>query len=243
MMGGGDQTIALLRIEEVQTELEIAPEQNEAIDKLSEESRQGGGMDFSKVRDMTEEERAEFFTKFREEQTKRNKEMKEKLEEVLLPPQMERLEQISIQVRGLQALEDEEVATKLSITEDQKAKMKTVRDELQSGMRERMQELMASGDRDAMREAFTKIREEMESKVLAVLNEEQKSKFEEMKGEPFTMPEGFGRGGFGGRPGGEAGGRGGRPGGEDGGGRGRGERSRPAAEESETTEKEADKSE
>ncbi|MEC7409875.1 MAG: hypothetical protein VYB72_13735, partial [Planctomycetota bacterium] len=107
--GGGGSSMGLLRIEAVQTELEISPAQKEALDKLAEQGR-GERPDFGNFREMSEEERREAFEKMRTQAEERAKEMMGQLEEVLLPQQLERLQQISLQIRGVQALEDPEVA-------------------------------------------------------------------------------------------------------------------------------------
>ncbi len=241
--GGGDMTFGLLRLEPVQVELEIAPEQKEALTKLEEQSRgerpERGS--FPNFREMSEEERREFFEKRMKEQSERTAKMKEQLEEVLFPEQMERLEQISLQLRGVAALTDEKVAGELKITSAQKEKMAKVQEEQRETLGAKMRELFTGGDRENMREAISGMREDMENAVLGVLTSDQKKKFEEMKGEKFEMPEGAGRGGrggfggggrggfgggqggFGGGRGGEGGGRGGR-GGEGGGRGGRGGR-------------------
>ena len=228
--GGGDMTMALLRIEAVRTELEMSPDQEEALTKLQEQGRpERPDVDF---RNMSEEERTEFFEKMRKQAQERTTKMKEQLEEVLFPEQLERLQEINIQLQGI-ALQNEEVK-ELKITDAQKKELKKFRG-LMEKMREGMRELFSSGSRDGIREKMEKMRDDMEGDVLAVLTSEQKKKFEEMKGEKFEMPEGSfgrgrggqsGRGGFGGRGGGEQGGRGGRGGGERG-GRGGGERERP----------------
>jgi hypothetical protein len=218
--GGGDPTMQLLRIEEVRVELQIAPDQEEALTKMAEQGRgergeRGERPDFG---NMSEEERNALFAKARKEQEERTKKMKEQLEEVLVLPQIERLEQLALQFRGIQALSDEKVVAALKITEAQKKKMEEVR----SKQGEQMRELFASGDRDKMREAFGKMRQEMEDGTLAVLTSDQKKEFEEMKGEAFEFPESA-RAGFGGG-GGPGGGRGGRGGDRGAGGRGGGDR-------------------
>lgn len=228
---GGDPTMALLRIDAVKTELQISPDQEAALTKLAEQGRgeRPEGVDF---RNMSEEDRSAFFEKMRKQQEERNKKMREQLEEVLFPEQMERLAQIGLQIRGVQALGDADVASKLKITDAQKQELAEVREKLGAEMRDKMRELFSSGNRDGMREAFAKAREDMEKEVLAVLDTDQQKQFEEMKGEEFDMPEGglFGRGGFGGGPGGGRGGfgGGGRPGGRPG---GEGGRRRPPVEE------------
>ncbi len=222
--GGGDPIIGLLMSEPVRKEIELMPDQEEALTKLRESASSGFDRSVD-IRSMSEDDRAKFFAEAQEKRKKMETEMREKLEEVLLPEQLERLEQISVQVRGAGALADPELAAKLNVTEDQKTKMEEVR--TKSG--ERMREVFSSGggDRDKMREAFTKMRKEIDDEVLAVLTAEQRKEFEEMKGKPFEMPEGgLGRGGFGGGgPGGPGGFGGGRPGGDRGGDTG-GDRSR-----------------
>ena len=236
--GGGDMTTTLLRIEAIRTELEISPDQEEALTKMQEQGRQERPSgDF---RNMSEEERTEFFAKMRKQAEERSTKMKEQLEEVLFPEQLERLQEINIQLQGIAALRNEDVAKELKITEAQKKELEEVQAGMMEKMREGMRELFTSGGgRDGMREKIEKMRKDMEGDVLGVLTSDQKKKFEEMKGEKFEMPEGAfgrggqsGRGGFGGRGGGEQGGRGGRGGGEQGGrgGRGGGERQRPEVE-------------
>lgn len=232
--GGGDMTMGLLRIEAVREEIELMPDQSDALKKLEEQqqSQRGERPDFD-FRNASEEEREKFF----EEQTKKREEAakktREQLEEVLFPEQMERLDQIAIQLQGVGALGTEKVQEALKITDAQKEKLAEVqsamRDKMGTMMREMFQNRGQGGDgggfdRDAMREKMTEAREEVEKEILGVLTSDQKKKFEEMKGEKFEMPEGqrFGFGGGRGGPGGFGGGRGG-PGG-DRGGRGGGDR-------------------
>ncbi len=224
--GGGDNTMGLLRIEAVQTELEISPVQKEALEKLAEQGR-GERPDFGNFREMSEEERREAFEKMRARSEERAAEMREQLEEVLLPQQIERLQEISLQIRGIQALDDPKVAEKLGLTEEQKSKLAEARQGQADKMRERMREMFQGGGgaQGNIREAMGKMREEMEEEILAVLSSDQQKKFEEMKGADFEMPENMGRGSNGGGRGsfgrgGQGGGQGGGPGGSSGGRRG-----------------------
>lgn len=157
---------------------------------------------------LTDEQRAEF-EKRRLEQAR---EEKAKLADILLPHQVERLTQIFVQVAGVEALRDEDIAKELEMSDAQSAKVAEVRRANQEAMGEQMRELFGGGggDRDAARAKMEEIRKANDAKVLAVLSPQQQKKFEEMKGKPFKMPEGAGRGGFGGRGGpGGPGGRGG----------------------------------
>jgi Spy/CpxP family protein refolding chaperone len=154
---------------------------------------------------LTDEQRAEI----EKQRLERSREEKAKLAEILLPNQIERLTQIFIQVAGVEALRDEEVAKELGISEAQSAKLAEVRRANQEEIGPQMRELFGGGegDREANRAKFDQLRKAGDLKVLALLTPDQKKKFEEMKGKSFKMPEGAGRGGFGGRggPGGERG--------------------------------------
>ncbi|QDT06988.1 hypothetical protein K227x_54120 [Rubripirellula lacrimiformis] len=228
--GGGDPTLGLLRVDQVREELKLSTDQVGALDKLSEQMRpeRPEGVDF---RSMTEDQRNEFFAKVRKDAEEKTKEMKEKLEEVLFPEQIERLGEIALQVQGSQALESPEVVKELTITETQKKKLAEVRESLGQEMQAKVREMFSNRDRNPnMREEFAKLRSEMDDKIFAVLTSDQRSKFEKMKGDKFEMPEGAmgfgGPGGGRGAAGGDRGGRGGAGGergrGGPGGNRGRG---------------------
>ena len=245
--GGGrggqiqDPTMQLLRVEAVREELELLPDQVDALAKISENARSGFQRPDFDFRNATEEERGEFFEKMQEQLRERAEEMQAQLEEVLLPEQYDRLKELGVQVMGMRALSLDRVADELGISDSQKEELADVT----ASVQDKVREMMSSGnrDRDAMRAQMEEIREGVESDLMDVLTADQRKSFEEMKGKPFEFPEGAmgrggpgggrggpggGRGGFGGGRGGPGGGRGG-PGGPDGGGRG-GERQRPSFE-------------
>lgn len=219
----GMDKIGLLTNEAVQKELELADDQKADLRKIGEDARTQSqnlfsGFNFREFQNLSEEERA----KRREESNKKRealgKELVQKIEAVLLPHQMERLNEISIQVRGTRALRDDDVAQALGLKPDQKEKLEAIPQEVFARNRE--------GGQDGNRERFAEAGKEIEEKSLAVLTAEQKEKFEKMKGKPFDVEAaGLRRGGFGfgfggqGGPGGRGqgapGGRGqGRPGGQ-----------------------------
>jgi len=204
---GGGGKLMLLGMEEVQKEIEIDDEQKASITKLGEEVR-GDPNNRPNFRDMSQEEREKFFAEMRE----RVEKAEAKLADVLLPRQLERLEQLSIQQRGTGALADPKVQEKLSVTDEQKDKLKSLREEFDTKRNEMAQELFQGGGGDGgnRQDAFAKLgelRTEFEKKIVDVLTDDQKKQFEEMKGEKFDFPRPqFG----GGRGGGGRGGRGGR---------------------------------
>jgi len=158
----------------------------------------------------------------RKQAEERTKIEKEKLNEILLPHQMKRLDEIYVQVLGVRALQDPEVSKKLGITTRQKEQIEKVQNESRESIRSQMESLFQSGDREQIREKMTEFRKESDNKVLAILTASQKKTFEQMKGEPLELPEDALRGG-GGR-GGRGGGQGGRDRGQGQGGQGRPQR-------------------
>lgn len=229
---GGSSLTGLLRVEAVQEEIELMPDQKEAVEKINEsrpQTERPEGIDF---RDRSEENRAkleEWMEKARKEREEFEAKAREQLEEVLLPNQMERLEQIEVQLMGVRALMNDRVAKALKLTTAQKDDLQKTSDASREEMMSKMREIFSGGggDRDAMREKMQAAQKEAEDKLLAVLTSDQKKDFEAMKGEPFEMPE---RGGFGGRGPGGPGGFGGRGPGGPGGGRGGRGGGRPPAE-------------
>jgi hypothetical protein len=225
MGGGGDMMLlGLLRIEEVQKEIDMMADQVEAIGKIGEQLRDTprpeAGFDF---REATEEQRESFMVKMREFAETQGKKVTEQLEEVLLPEQLERARQIALQAQGMQAFSDPTFIKKIGLTEAQQEKLKAQQEGMREKMGTAMREAAQSGDRDSIRAKIEEMRDESFKEAKSVLTEEQKKKYDEMLGKPFELPEGAMRGGFGGGrgpggqggPGGGGGGRGGR-GGRDG---------------------------
>ncbi|MEM9645046.1 MAG: hypothetical protein AAF989_08625 [Planctomycetota bacterium] len=229
--GGGSSLTQLLQISEVREELQLEEEQTEALKKVGEAIREKMRADRpSNIGGMSQEERTEWFRKMQEGREKLAAEEKDQLMEVLMPDQMDRLDQISIQRQGVSALMTPTVADELGITESQKKEFQKIQKGIADAMSEAMTKARENRDFGMMRDVMVKSREDAEKDMMGVLTSDQKKKFEELKGEHFDMPE-RGRGGFGGgRPGGGGGfgGRGGGRGGDRGGDRGErgGDRSR-----------------
>jgi Spy/CpxP family protein refolding chaperone len=197
MMRGGGSLLWLARNEAVQKEIELLDDQKAQLDKLAEElrpQRGGDGGERPDYRNMSEEERQKFRDEMRKRFEERTKTANEKLKKVLLPHQVKRLEQISLQLRGTGALADPDVASKLGLSEDQQTKVEETMAANREAVMAKARELRQGGRNDQAREQLRKLRKEGEAKVLAVLTAEQKEKFEQLKGQKFEMPEGaFGR--------------------------------------------------
>ncbi len=190
-IGGGMGVLGLLRIEQVQKEIELLDDQKADLEKLGEKARAAMQEVFGNFRNLSREEMQQRREEIQQKMQEQQKKLQAELEKILLPHQLERLEQIRIQLMGIRALEDPEVAEKLNITDAQKEKIRQVQEQAREKMREAFQGMRGGQgqrpDPQAMREQFTKLREQIEKDVLAVLTPEQKKKFEELKGEPFEL--------------------------------------------------------
>lgn len=186
---GGGGLLDLARMEAVQKDIEAIGEQIEATNKLAEQMRASRGeQQRPDFRNLSEAEREKMFAEMRARREKEAEVANAKLAEIYLPHQMERLEQISLQVRGTGALSDPKVAAKLELTDVQKKRIEAE----QAASRDAMQQAFQGArdqDRDQMRQRMQQLRQETEAKMLAVLTNAQKAEFEKMKGQPFTMPE------------------------------------------------------
>jgi Spy/CpxP family protein refolding chaperone len=208
--GFGFSETTLLGNEQVQKELEISADQTAKITKIREESRAQFAPFPEGFRDLPEAERTAKMTEMRTKNEAAMKEIRGKINEVLLPDQRERLKELAIQAQGTGALFNPETAEALKLTDEQKKKLETIREESAAKMRE-----LFSGGRgqggpnEEARTKMAEIRKESGDKSLAVLTTEQAAQFEKMKGEKssidFTQMRGGPGGGRGGRPGGNGG--------------------------------------
>jgi hypothetical protein len=137
---------------------------------------------------MSEEEREDYFTEMRQRRKQQAEETRAKLARVLLPAQMERLTQISIQVRGATALGDAEVAAALGLEEAQQEELQSILQPNRDTTRPRMRRPFQDGNGDDLRDETDATRNPADEHAIAVLTPEQKTTFIELQGEPFEMP-------------------------------------------------------
>jgi hypothetical protein len=200
---GSTSRVELASLAEVQSELSLSDEAKQLVETLNDEMREqrrelfqgGGGFgDFAAMREKM--------------QTIEN-DATAKLTEKLTEEQNGRLTEVYVQVNGANALSDQQVQSKLSLTEEQTKKLDDAREENAQAMRDFFQD-MQDMSRDERRQASEEMREEGEERLLAVLTDEQRTSFEQMKGETLEIDmsqlrRGFGRGGQGGFGGGRRG--------------------------------------
>lgn len=204
----------LLSRPDVRKELELLDDQIKQLDALEQKMRdrmrqafprpagpgQGRGQEGN--RDQRRDQGApKPQTDFRQMSEQINKETRAELEKILLPHQLKRLDQLSVQLRMQNvwfALMGGDVARDLGVTDQQREELRTKVEEIQRETRKQEAEL----------------RRQEREKVIRLLSPNQQKKLKDMVGEWFTFemqgpPQRFGQpGGFGppqGGPGGQGG--------------------------------------
>jgi hypothetical protein len=162
--------LLLLRQKSVQEELKLTPEVVKKIldftNKESDEYREGlklKGADKEKKFDALEKANQKF------------------LEDNLSAEQRKRLNQITLQVTGLQQLNRPDVAKALDLTAEQQATFKRMNDEA----KKQYEDILQAKTREDKNEKLAKLREAIDKKIVSVLTDEQKKKAREAVGEPF----------------------------------------------------------
>jgi Spy/CpxP family protein refolding chaperone len=173
-------------LDEVQTDLKLTDEQKTEIETINDDTR-------DKMRDLFSEggpPDMEAFQKLNEEATTQ-------VEKLLEPAQVQRLQQITLQVNGASALNDAALREKLHFTDEQTTKFEEARDANREAMQDAMDDL---GDvsREERRAKMDELRQAADDRLLAVLTPEQKTEFEAMKGAPLEIDRSQLRGRFGG---------------------------------------------
>ncbi len=181
----------LLANKSVQEELKISDDQKKELTTLQEKMREG----------MTKA-----FTDNKDDKDARTKAMKEvtddatksftKVADGLKDDQKKRFKQIQVQVKGIKAFEDEDVAKSLKLTDKQKDDAKAKADELDKDRRAIMQELGRQATAEQRAEATKKVADmttKATDSVISSLSDDQKKTWKELTGDKFDYkPDAFG---------------------------------------------------
>ena len=194
--GGSRGGLTLLQDENVKKDLGINEDQVKKLAEFQAKSREEMRQAFQGLRDLSAEERTAKFQELQKKMTEMNAAAEK---EILLPQQIERLKQISLQLRlrRTEVLRSDDMVKELGITEAQKEALQKAQTDAEAELQDKT----------------AKLREESRQKVLSVLTPDQQAKLKSLIGEPIQFSRG--RGGPGAPGGRGAGGRGagGRPGG------------------------------
>lgn len=187
MMGGpAAMPMLLLGSPKVRKELGLSEEQEAKLKELAAKYFRDIRQQMGGLGDLGEEQRREKFAQVQKKTRAQGHELGKKIDDVLSPRQKARFKQIMLQVRGVTALGDKDVAEALGLTDQQKRALKGVGD----SAREKLAELHKQrGDLEwhQVREKAQAIQKQSTEKALAALTEEQKEKFEKMKGPKLDL--------------------------------------------------------
>ena len=162
--------LLLLRQKSVQDELKLAPDLVKKIVDFTDKEAEA----YAKAQASGEDER-------KKKEDALESDNKKFIEDNLSAAQRKRLDQIYLQVTGLQQLTRPEAAKALNLTEDQQTKFKAMRKEA----RKLLEEILEAKGSEGRNEKLAKLRAEIDKKIGAVLTDEQKTKAREIVGEPF----------------------------------------------------------
>ena len=176
-------TLQWLWGEQMEKELEIVPDQKEALTKLRTDA-------YAKIRtlyDMSIADPQERMKKYNESAKALNEETEKKVQEILLPHQHRRIKQIALQIQ-LQSLgysggglQGGSLADELKITDEQKVQLQEKQKEVQKEMQEKTQAF------------YKQLQEESREKLLNVLTPAQRKQLDELIGEKFQWQPGVQR--------------------------------------------------
>ncbi len=188
------QNIMMLRADAVKKELDLNADQQKSIGEVASQMQADAMEIFSGLQDLSPEEREKELPSLVKMMTEKGKELQAKVDKALNAKQLARMKELSIQQRGAEAFEDEEVAAVLKLSDEQKKKLIAIRDEGADKQQEIVKALTSGegGDRAAGFAKMQALRKELGEKALAVLTAEQRETFEKMKGAKFEFPRGRG---------------------------------------------------
>ncbi|MEX0677897.1 MAG: hypothetical protein WD063_12525 [Pirellulales bacterium] len=187
------QDVFMLRNEAVRKELNVNDEQQAVLASLAAKLQQDAFEIISGLQDLTPEEQKEAMADVMKMVAEKGKEVKQQVDGILDKTQIERFKELSLQSRGAQALEDDEMVAALEITDEQKKQLAGIREDGMQAVQEAFQKLRGGGsDQGDIRKKIMEMRNRLSDKALTVLTPEQREQFEKMKGAKFDFPAGRG---------------------------------------------------
>ena len=185
----------LLSTEAVQKELGLSEDQTKNINEVANQMKAEAMEIMSGLQDLTPEERQQELPGLMKMMTEKAKDLQGKVDKVLDAKQTARIGELSLQRRGVEALQDDTIIATLKINDEQKQKLAAIQDDAATRQQEIIQAVLANGgNREGVREKIMALRKELSDKALATLTDAQREQFEKMKGAKFNFPpqRGFG---------------------------------------------------
>jgi Spy/CpxP family protein refolding chaperone len=165
--------MGMLSMEQFQKELDLVPQQREQLDALRKEitERRKKAMGDLKTLDPQK-----IGPRVKEVESTLVKEIKDRLGEILVPHQLDRLKQLRVQMqirnRGLSAFQGGDLADSIRLTDEQKAKLAEKQAEANKELRAKIDELRAQLQQDVLSD---------------ILTPEQRESLKKLTGEDFKV--------------------------------------------------------
>lgn len=172
--GRGLTGYPMLAMDQVQKELGLTPEQKEKLKEITRKAFEPlpgeQSIDWAKVRDMKPEELRKIQMEMADRNAKRTAEIKEQVEKILTPKQVEQFKEIEFRQRAVGMLRVPRVREQIELTDDQQQQVRKIQEEMQAKMMQ--------------------LQRETQEKTLGVLTPEQTKKLKELSGKDLS---GWGR--------------------------------------------------
>lgn len=166
----GGRELSLLNQKSVQEDVKLTPEQAQGVSRLLGKRREA----IRNFRNLTPDEWRGRFQELEDQETS--------LASLLRPDQATRLRQIAVQLRGIDAYNDPEIAKSLGLSTEQKEKIRALQDEARLVTWAEF----GSGDfRDADRRRIDETWRNVREQIQILLTEEQKERYKDLTGEPY----------------------------------------------------------
>jgi hypothetical protein len=178
----GSNKAELLQNASVQEELKLSAGQLEQLKKLAREFEEKHKDDIAKVR---KEKDVKLFLQLRQEAMEFfSKEMSKVLED----RQLKRLDQIEMQLHGIQALLRPDVQTEMKLTPKQRKDLFEILDKVRKDVQAAMESTKAAPEKkEEVGRRITQLHKLATEKAFELLSDEQKKAWTDLVGEPFEL--------------------------------------------------------
>jgi hypothetical protein len=177
--------LLVLRNPRLHDELHASAEQKDQLTRTAQEVLEILRGDSQGLASLAPAQRQERVQQLRRQMAEQ---MRTRLAPILRPEQQQRLAEIHLQMRGLEAFTDPAVQSALKLTPEQTGKAVATFE----AMRKEVQQLLtaAQGNRQEARPKLVALRQSYREKLTALLTDEQKTAWQALHGKPFQPRQG-----------------------------------------------------
>ncbi|HWB08045.1 MAG TPA: hypothetical protein VG826_02285 [Pirellulales bacterium] len=205
LVGMGGSPTLLLSMPEVRKELSVSDEQGKEIDDVLAALRESrGGFSFQEFQNLSNDERQNRMQEMRAKAEEAEKAAAERLNKILKPEQLTRLNQSVLQRQGTTALTRPEITNRLGLSQEQQDKIQEIQEDVRPRLGVGGLQNLSDEERQSRFAEMRERRNKAQADMLAVLTNDQMTKWTELRGEEFDFPAFSGFGGTG-RPASEGG--------------------------------------